>query len=255
MKSNCLRLTILGLIKKIFCIFIFLVVSISPVNSAVNSDNQKINTGKESNTLAYFAELKSSSKKSARYENHQPAGNTVVIYLMGLAGTGKYTIAKKLSQRGYKVVDNHLINNPIFSLLGPDAARQATVEATEKIGRIRNIVLEFMVEDNRANYVLTNQLLQNEYHDHIYNQVLNAANKRGSIFVPVLLVISSEERSKRLAQPDRARRFKITDRREAFKSPKMLKVTHENLMELNVSNLSPDQAAEQIIRHIERIKN
>lgn len=43
----------------------------------------------------------------------------VTLYLIGFAGTGEYTIAKEIANHGYKVVDNHLINNPIFSLLGP----------------------------------------------------------------------------------------------------------------------------------------
>jgi hypothetical protein len=275
MNLNCLGLAISGLkcsIRKIIYMVVFLAICITPVlsHSAVNlkykpqKDNNATLSPQDSKDLAYHSEIKTYSEKPAPYRNRQPIGstqtanvptnNTVVVYLMGLAGTGKYTIAKRISQRGYKIVDNHLLNNPIFSLLGPDAARQATVEATEKIGRIRNIVLEFMVEDNRANYVLTNQLLQNEYHDTIYHKILNAAEKRGSIFVPVLLVISSQERSKRLGQPERARRFKITDPREAFKSPKMLKVTHENLLELNVSDLSAEQAAEKIMQHVERTK-
>lgn len=40
----------------------------------------------------------------------------ITLYLIGFAGTGKYTIAKELVKFGYKVIDNHLINNPIFSL-------------------------------------------------------------------------------------------------------------------------------------------
>lgn len=41
-------------------------------------------------------------------------GPPITLYLIGFAGTGKYTIAKELAKVGYKLVDNHLINNSIF---------------------------------------------------------------------------------------------------------------------------------------------
>ena len=45
---------------------------------------------------------------------------TVILYLIGKAGTGKYTIAKEIEKSGFSLCDNHLINNPIFSLLNLD---------------------------------------------------------------------------------------------------------------------------------------
>ncbi|HEX6477597.1 MAG TPA: hypothetical protein VF043_02040 [Ktedonobacteraceae bacterium] len=42
-----------------------------------------------------------------------------IVYLIGYAGTGKYTIAKELARlTGAVIVDNHLINNPVFSIVG-----------------------------------------------------------------------------------------------------------------------------------------
>lgn len=49
--------------------------------------------------------------------------NTTVIYLIGLSGTGKYTIAKELAKSGYRIADNQLMNNPIFELLSYDDFR------------------------------------------------------------------------------------------------------------------------------------
>lgn len=183
------------------------------------------------------------------------SNKTVVIYLIGLAGTGKYTIAKKISNRGYKVVDNHLINNPIFSLLGKDGARNTPEGTTEKINRIRRIVLEFIQDDHYSNYVLTNQLLENPYHHETYNEISTTANKRGSVFVPVKLIISNEERAKRIVQPDRGKRFKITDVKEAYRPKNVIKISHDNLLELNVSHLTAEEAAEKIIQHVKNIQN
>ncbi len=182
-----------------------------------------------------------------------PGKKTVVIYIMGLAGTGKYTIAKKISSHGYKLVDNHLINNPIFSLLENDGEGRASNAATDKIDQIRSIVLEFMTEDRQHHYVLTNQLLDNPFHRRIYDEIMNAAKIRGSLFVPVRLSISSNERAKRIVQPDRGERFKITDAAEAYEPRKRLKVSHQNLLELDVTHLSADEAANKILQHVNTI--
>ena len=41
--------------------------------------------------------------------------NTIIV-LIGFAGTGKFTIGRELCERtGAKLIDNHLINNPVFS--------------------------------------------------------------------------------------------------------------------------------------------
>lgn len=47
--------------------------------------------------------------------------NNAIIYLLGYAGCGKRTIAQAIRQRFDAVlVDNHLINNTIFSLIEAD---------------------------------------------------------------------------------------------------------------------------------------
>lgn len=44
-----------------------------------------------------------------------------VIYLIGIPAVGKYTIAKEIGRMtGAKVVDNQLINLPVFSVVGYD---------------------------------------------------------------------------------------------------------------------------------------
>jgi len=46
--------------------------------------------------------------------------NTIIV-LIGFAGTGKFTIGRELCERtGAKLIDNHLINNPVFKVLNAD---------------------------------------------------------------------------------------------------------------------------------------
>jgi adenylylsulfate kinase-like enzyme len=178
--------------------------------------------------------------------------DTVMIYLVGLAGTGKYTIAKAIAtQYDYKVVDNHLLSNPLYSLLPKGGAKNPPEGTSDKIQRIRNVVFEFMREDLKSNYVLTNQLLENKYHHEIYQQVLTLASKRKSLFIPVTLTVSKEERAKRIVQADRAARFKITDVQETYKPPRAIKLQHPNLFTLDVSDLTPSEAAKKIMDHID----
>ena len=86
----------------------------------------------------------------------------ITIYLIGFAGSGKYTIAKEIAKYGYKVVDNHLINNPIFSLLDLDEKTPIPENARLFTRKIRHVVLDFVSHDQKANYVFTNELVEAE---------------------------------------------------------------------------------------------
>ena len=49
-----------------------------------------------------------------------PLENTIML-LIGFAGTGKYTIGLELAGRtGARLIDNHLVNNPVFTVMNPD---------------------------------------------------------------------------------------------------------------------------------------
>lgn len=175
---------------------------------------------------------------------------TVIISLIGLAGSGKYTIAKEISENGYKLIDNHLINNPILSLLDLDGISPIPKIAWDAIYHIRNAVLEFIQEDSHTNYVFTNELLKTDIDRDIYNKVLNAAIKRNSIFVPVKLQISSKELARRIVSPERQQLFKTTNIDEAYNPKELINITHENLLELDITNLEANTVSSQILLHV-----
>lgn len=176
---------------------------------------------------------------------------TTIIYLTGKPGVGKYTISKELAAKyGFIVCDNQLINNPIFELLQYDGYAKIHDFAWKTIARIRAEVFHFLANHTKNSYVLTNCLADTVEDRALYGQVQKIAETRGSLFIPVQLQISKEEHLKRLTRPERRARWKSIDPSDAEDNGPLISISHPNLLELNVSNLSPEDAAEAIMNHI-----
>lgn len=177
----------------------------------------------------------------------------ITIYLIGHAGVGKYTIAKELSKFNFKVVDNHLINNPIFSLLDLDGTTPIKVDAWKAINEIRKSVLGFVCQDTQSNYVFTNQLLEEKIDHVIYNQVKNTAEARESIFIPVKLIISDEsEHKKRISNPQRKERFKETTLPLDRIAKGLIQIQHPNLKYLDITHLTPAQVVKHLLEFMQK---
>ena len=72
--------------------------------------------------------------------------NTLII-LIGFAGTGKYTIGRELCERtGAKLIDNHLINNPIFKVVNADGVIPLPAAVWGKVKEVRRIVYDAIRE-------------------------------------------------------------------------------------------------------------
>ena len=170
---------------------------------------------------------------------------TAVIYLIGRSGVVKYTIAKEIAKSGYKIIDNQLINNPILSIV--DFNNNVPLEAWDAIGKIRNILFDFMAEGTQHSYVLTNELFDDDLGDHkLFKQVEALAAKRGSIFIPVKLNISEQENINRITNSERALRYKSTQIEEKDRNRKLIQISHPNLLEIEISELSPQGVAQNI---------
>ncbi len=179
---------------------------------------------------------------------------TTIIYLTGKPGVGKYTIAKELAAKhGFIVCDNHLINNPIFELLQYDGYAKIPDFAWEAIGNIRRCVLTFLAKERDNSYVLTNNLYEDVGDKVCYEEVLHMAETRGSLFVPVRLLIDQDEHLRRVRNPSRRDRLKSIDPQYVYDETPLLAISHSNLLELNISKLSPAGAVNAIINHLNRL--
>ncbi len=179
---------------------------------------------------------------------------TNIIYLIGKPGTGKYTIAKEIAKAGYRICDNQLVNNPIFELLGYDGLTEIPDFAWDAIGKIRTSIFEFMSIEIVHNYVLTNVLLDDEGDRKLFSQVEEMSAKRGSVFIPVKLLITPEENAKRIQNKERLKRFKSVDPQDAYSEDSLINITHPNLLELDVTNFDVEVASEKILEHIKKHK-
>ncbi|HXH55389.1 MAG TPA: hypothetical protein VNK03_06600 [Gammaproteobacteria bacterium] len=174
---------------------------------------------------------------------------TTIIYLFGYPGTGKYTISQELMKHDFVVCDNQLINNPIFALLNYDGFSKIPDFGWNAIGRIRSAIFDFMAMEHKHNYVLTNCLYEDKGDRDCYWQVKAMALKRGSLFIPVKLLISEEENLKRIIEPSRRARWKSIDPHEVYQRKGLLNIEHPNLLELDVSLLPANKAAKEILEH------
>jgi hypothetical protein len=189
--------------------------------------------------------------------------NNSIIYLIGHYGVGKYTIGKEITAAtGAKLFDNHLANNVVFSLVGVEGAKTIPERIWNLIGVIREqaflAIEEFTAPD--ASFVLTNCLIEGNPRDRAYfDRALALSQKRGSVFVPVILAASDEVHAIRVPSPDRAERFKMTDVAAANKKRmeyRLLDIDHPNRIDLDTSSIPSREAAQIIIDHtIRRAEN
>ena len=182
---------------------------------------------------------------------------STIIYLLGYPGTGKYTIGKEICRLNsrFKLVDNHLIINPIFSIINVDGVTPLPYNVWENVGKIWDAVLDTLINVSPPDFsfVLTNALFDSEGDRAWFEKIQAMATARRAKFVPVVLRVSIEEHQKRIGQPDRKLRMKEIDP----KSPQRYALLdnlyvpdHPNLLTLDVSDIPPEQSAQIILDYM-----
>ena len=182
------------------------------------------------------------------------------IYLTGFPGTGKYTIAKEIcSVTNMRLVDNHLINNPVFSLIETEG-RKLPERVWRNIGHIWDVVFDTIhnLSPPKAGFVLTNSLYDDETDRAWYAKVLKNVEQRQGLFIPVKLTIGEDALLARRDTPERRQRLKCTNKDNALndlRARRTLPFVHPNTVQLDVSDLTAEQAAKIILDRARKLKN
>jgi len=185
--------------------------------------------------------------------------HNIIIYLIGIPAVGKYTVAKEIGQlTGAKVVDNQLINTPVFSVVGYDGTdafpfpKGASVQI-EKIQRAVLTVIRDCCPPN-ASFVFTNVLDAKTPGDKTwFRRIERLVRQRKAEFFPVWLTCEAEMLYQRKNTPERCARLKDIDLTTIswwLSEFEVLRVPHPNALTLDTSHSEPGQTAQRILEHI-----
>ena len=187
--------------------------------------------------------------------------NTFII-LIGFAGTGKYTIGRELcGQTGARLIDNHLINNPIFRVVNADGVTRLPSPVWEKVKQIRLIVYDAIRELSPPglSFVFTLELRESDPAAHgAFEELRQLAQARGSLLVPVRLICEVEELCRRVASPSRAEMLKEISpelARKKLAEHTVLYPKHEHTRTIDVTEKTPGESVEAILREVELIRS
>ncbi|HEX8853571.1 MAG TPA: hypothetical protein VF754_08795 [Pyrinomonadaceae bacterium] len=188
--------------------------------------------------------------------------DNVLIVLIGFAGTGKYTVGRELCRRtGAKLIDNQLINNPVFMAVDADGVRPLPPAVWGKVSVIRAAVYETIREISPPglSFVFTLELLEDDPASvQAFRDLEELARLRGGLFVPVRLVCEVEELCRRVTEPSRVERLKdISPERARRKSAVriVLNPEHANLRTIDVTEQPPSETVDEILREIELMRS
>ncbi len=192
---------------------------------------------------------------------HEFKIENAVIHLIGAPGTGKYTIASEMTRLAdIRLVDNHLINNPLFSLIRQDGMTKLPPRVWQNVRMIWSAVADTMVHicPPEFSFVLTNALFENDADDlrHMRN-MRNVAQQRKGLYVPVRLLISdADEHRRRITSPSREQRMKETDLAAAarYAGKEILKTGLPEELTLDVAGISAVDAARRILSHAAKLR-
>lgn len=190
--------------------------------------------------------------------------HNIIIYILGIPAVGKYTVAKEIGRMtGAKVVDNQLINLPVFSVVGYDGTDTFPFPqgAWAHIETIRSAVLTVIAEECSLgdSFIFTNVLDANVPEDKVlFERIAGIAQSRDADFFPIWLTCEAEMLRQRKNTPDRRARQKDSDISNIewyLQTFEILKVDHPNALTLDTSHYNPEQTALRVLEHVQRIKN
>jgi hypothetical protein len=185
--------------------------------------------------------------------------NTMIV-LIGFAGTGKYTIGRELSRRtGAKLIDNHLINKPIFTVVNVDGITPLPEGIWDRVRDARRVVYQSIRELSppEMSFVFTIQLIAGDpLEDEAFANLVQLAAARESLLVPIRLICDVEEICRRIVGPGRAEMLKQISpeaaRRRALEHS-VHNPSHPNVRTIDVTQKSAAESVEAVLAEVRSI--
>lgn len=177
--------------------------------------------------------------------SNTPGGT--IIHMNGWPGTGKLTIARILAHRlSARLLDNHTLMNPAEALF----ARRDPLYASLR-QEIRRVAFEHIGRaPTPETFIFTDALSDDDGDTKTFEAYRDLAAKRGARLVAVVLDCALEENLRRLAAPGRAEARKLTDPsvlNGLRDRHRLLRGQADRLVEVDVTKLSPEEAAVEIL--------
>jgi hypothetical protein len=186
----------------------------------------------------------------------------MIVALIGFAGTGKYTIGRELCElTSAKLIDNHLINNPIFKVVNADGIKPLPPGIWDKVKDVRAIVYAAIRELSppELSFVFTIELFESNAGDQrAFVDLEQLAADRNSLFVPVRLLCDVEELCRRVIDPARVQMIKSISPELARKksaNETVLNSNHPNTLTIDVTQKSARESADAILAHVEKLND
>jgi hypothetical protein len=177
-----------------------------------------------------------------------------IFHLIGTPAVGKYTIGKELtSLTGARFVDNHSVANVIFNVIAADGVTPLPEGIWARVGKVREAVLDAVVNLSppHLSFVFTNYLRGEDPAElAAFQQLVDLAAARESLFVPVLLRCRTEELMDRAANDSRIERMKLIDPlaiAHMNDDVPQFETDHPNALKLDVTTRPPAESARLIV--------
>lgn len=174
-----------------------------------------------------------------------------IIHVNGWPGSGKLTIARELAALlDARLLDNHTIINPAEALFD---RRDPLNRSLRKA--LRAAIFEHVAQMKPGILILTDAISDDAFDSATFEEYRSLAATRGATLVSIVLDCSPERNAERLVAPGRAERRKLTNPAilaSLRANHRLLKPTGVPLIELDVTELAPGEAAAALAERCRR---
>jgi shikimate kinase len=177
-----------------------------------------------------------------------------ILQLVGPPASGKRTIGVLVAERtGAALIDNHLVNDPVFTALGANGFGTLPPIAFDLARRVQTVVHDAVLAAPDGMSHIFTKFWVDEPGDIAQEVRMRAlATRRGVRFHPVWLRCNDDELHRRVELPERAARNKLRD--ASALQPLLTKrplPTPNDALVLDTTRLRPEDAADRIVRWID----